>query len=318
MEVNGLTFIKEIMKGSFSIVYLTSKQGTSTKYATKIYNKSNYFNELQAMKYINEESSILKEVNHPNIVKFIEKYEDETYIYILLEFCNGGDLSYCLSKYLKENNKPFSEEIVQYIMRQIIEAVKYLHNKKIIHRQIYLNNIMINYENEEDMKNNDIMKGKIKIGDFVISRYLQKGDLAKSFVGIPSILRPIMTHHIDDENGYDEKIDIWYIGCSCYELLTGKMPFRTIVHGVREGDYYVPITLSKEAISFLNSTLQYDSKKRLSIHKLYNHKFLRKNVKEFNKINLDELKNINIIDNSKIVVNIKNNEIIRDYFGDGI
>ena len=89
MEVNGLTFIKEIMKGSFSIVYLTSKQGTSTKYATKIYNKSNYFNELQAMKYINEESSILKEVNHPNIVKFIEKYEDETYIYILLEFCNG-------------------------------------------------------------------------------------------------------------------------------------------------------------------------------------------------------------------------------------
>ena len=53
---------------------------------------------------------------------------------------------------------------------------------------------MINYENEEDMKNNDIMKGKIKIGDFVISRYLQKGDLAKSFVGIPSILRPVMAH----------------------------------------------------------------------------------------------------------------------------
>ena len=98
----------------------------------------------------------------------------------------------------------------------------------------------------------------------------------------------------------------------------GKIPFSTIVNGVGEGDYYIPITLSKEAISFLNSTLQYDSKKRLSIHKLYNHKFLRKNVKEFNKINLDELKNINIIDNSKIVVNIKNNEIIRDYFGDGI
>ena len=124
--------------------------------------------------------------------------------------------------------------------------------------------------------------------------------------------------HIDDENGYDEKIDIWYIGCSCYELLTGKIPFSTIVNGVGEGDYYIPITLSKEAISFLNSTLQYDSKKRLSIHKLYNHKFLRKNVKEFNKINLDELKNINIIDNSKILVNIKNNEIIREYFGDGI
>ena len=82
---------------------------------------------------------------------------------------------------------------------------------------------------------------------------------------------------------------------------------------INKGDYYLPITLSKESVSFINGMLQYDSNKRLSFDELKNHKFLQKNVNEFTKINLDELKNIKV----GIIINTKENGAIKDYFGDG-
>ena len=77
---------------------------------------------------------------------------------------------------------------------------------------------------------------------------------------------------------------------------------------VNKGIYYIPATLSKEAISFLNCMIKSNPKQRLNIDNLYNHPFLNKNVKEFNKIDIDELKNKIIINNSKILIDSKNNE----------
>ena len=310
MLVDDLTLTTKLGEGSFGNVYLTTKQGTSTKYATKVFDKTQ--NE-SLIKYINNEISILKDVNHPNIIRFIEKHEDSNNIYIVEEFCNGVDLFQALKRYQNGNDKGFPEEIVQYIMKEIIEGVKYLHNKRIIHRQLSLDNIIINYENEDDLKNNNIMKGKIKIIDFFVASYLQKGELSNLYAGIHAYMSPIMLAMEKDieDIEYDEKEDIWALGTTCYILLTGKYPFA---HNNRE-NYYVPTTLSKEAISFLNCMLQYDSKKRLNAHSLCNHAFLRKNIKEFNNIDLTKLKNITIEENSKILINTKENENIRENFG---
>ena len=306
MLVDDLTLTTKLGEGSFGNVYLTTKQGTSTKYATKVIDKAKKY----LIEYINNEISILKDVNHPNIIKFIEKHEDSNNIYIVEEFYNGVDLFQALKRYQNGNDKGFPEEIVQYIMKEIIEGVKYLHNKRIIHRQISLDNIIINYENEYDLKKNNIMKGKIKIIDFSLASYLKKGELSNLLAGIRTYMSPIM--FVKDKNiEYDEKEDIWTLGTTCYILLTGKYPFA---HKNRE-NYYVPTTLSKEAISFLNCMLQYDSKKRLNAHSLYNHAFLRKNIKEFNNIDLTKLKNITIEENSKILINTKENENIRENFG---
>ena len=307
MLVDDLTLTTKLGVGSFAKVYLTTKQGTSTKYATKVIDKAK---NQYLIEYINNEISILKDVNHPNIIKFIEKHEDSNNIYIVEEFYNGVDLFQALKRYQNGNDKGFPEEIVQYIMKEIIEGVKYLHNKRIIHRQLSLDNIMINYENEDDLKNNNIMKGKIKIIDFSIASYLKKGELSNLLAGIRTYMSPIMFVK-DKDIEYDEKEDIWNLGTTCYILLTGKYPFA---HKNRE-NYYVPTTLSKEAISFLNCMLQYESKKRLNAHSLCNHAFLRKNIKEFNNIDLTKLKNITIVENSKILINTKENENIRENFG---
>ena len=275
-----------------------------------------------AKKYIDMEISILKDVNHPNIIKLIDIKESLENVYIIIEYCNGGTLEEYLDKY-----KKLSEEIVQYIMKQVIEAFKYLFNKKIMHRHLHLDNILIDYEDEND-KNNNIMKGRIKIIDFGFARYLKKGELAKSILGSPIYDSPIIIKKINREPahkeiGYDEKEDIWGLGIICYMLLIGQPTFdyvniKEFSDKINKGDFFVPTTLSKESISFLNCMLQFDSKKRLNLDKLYKHKFLRKNVNEFNKININELKNITILENSKILMNTKNNQNIYDNFGVGI
>ena len=106
----------------------------------------------KAKKYIDNEIAILKDINHPNIVKLYDVKETSQFFYLVTEYCNGGDLSSCLEKYQDKNNKPFTEEIVQYLMKQIVSAIRYLHQKTILHRDIKLDNILVNYDNEEDQK----------------------------------------------------------------------------------------------------------------------------------------------------------------------
>ena len=161
-----------------------------------------------------------------------------------------------------------------------------------------------------------IINSKIKIIDFGSAIYLPKGKLTKTIIGIPLYMDPIILFkslNITEykEYKYNEKADIWSLGILFYQLLVGKNPFETndfydfndfneLEEKIKKGDYYVPTTLSKEAISFLNCMLQLDPKKRKSVDILYNHKFLRINPNQFIKIN----ENINL---SEIKLNIKEN-----------
>ena len=312
MSLDDLTFKKQIGKGAFSEVYLTSKKNENSYYATKIINKSDFLKNPNSMEYLINEQSILKDVNHPNISKIIEVRETKEKLYIITEYYNGGTLRDFLKIYQEKNNKALSEEIVQYIMRQIIDGLNYLHNKKIIFRDVKLENMMLHYEDENDRINNNIMKAKIKIIDFGFAKHLKKGELTNSIVGAPFSMEPIMIFKLFSNNQeykdyeYDEKVDIWSLGILFYELLTGKVPFEAddleeLVDKLKKGDYIIPATLSEEAFKFLTDMLQFESSKRPSIDILYNYEFLRKNVNQFKKINE------NLKDNSEIKMNIKNN-----------
>ena len=322
MLLDDLTLIEPLGKGAFGEVYLTTKIGTSEKFATKKINKK-FTSNPKAKKYLDNEIAILRDIKHPNIVKLYDVKETYQYYYLVTEYSNGGDLSECLDDYQEKYNKPFSEEIVQYLMRQIVSALAYLHKKTILHRDIKLDNILVHFDNEEDKKTKNMLKAKVKMIDFGFARYLKKEELAISTLGSPinmdpGILRKLNKMSNSNNYGYDEKADIWSLGTICYEMLIGKCAFdadsmKDLVRKVDKGDYFIPKTLSKEAVSFLNGMLQYDFKRRLTSEQLYRHKFLRKKFTEFTNINPKEIKKY--LKGSKIRINTKNNQSIWDIFG---
>ena len=165
-------FIEELGEGTFGTVYLASHKKTKAKYAIKSIDKSEPEN-LAEKKNFNREVEIMYKLNHPNIVKLYEVKETPQYFYLVTEYCNGGSLSDLLEDYIDKNNSGFPEKIVQYLMKQIVEALKYLHAKRILHRDIKLDNILVHFENEEDRKNKNMLKAKVKIIDFGFARYLK-------------------------------------------------------------------------------------------------------------------------------------------------
>ena len=159
MLVDDLTLIKGLGKGAFGEVYLTSKQGSQEKFATKKIDKK-YAQNPKAKKYIDNEIKILKEIDHKNIIKLYDVKENSQNYYLVMEYCNGGGLSDCLEYHIKQNRRPFSEEVVQYLMRQIVDGIKYLHGKHILHRDIKLDNILVKFDSEEDKLKRNMMKAK--------------------------------------------------------------------------------------------------------------------------------------------------------------
>lgn len=116
------------------------------------------------------------------------------------------------------------------------------------------------------------------------------------------------------EGVYDQKIDIWSIGVVCYNMLMGKSVFDAkfldeLCRKIEVGDYVLPITISREAVSFFLSMLQYNSQKRLRAVELANHPFLTKNIKEFSKIDTEKISKK--IDSINLKTNIKNNNSIK-------
>ena len=296
MIVEDLTLIKSVGKGSFGEVFLASKKGVQENFAVKKVSKS-MVESPKVRKYFNNEILILKQVNHPNIIKLHDTKQTLNNYYLVFDLCNGGGLSDCLEKYMKKYKKPFTEEIVQHLMRQIVSGLQYLHNNKILHRDIKLDNILVHFDDENDKTNLNLLKAKVKIIDFGFARYLEEG-LAQSILGSPINMDPHILakmRKIDNTQsfGYDQKADIWSLGTICYEMLVGSPPFDATTYEelrdkINKGQYKIPsdLQLSQEAISFINGMLQYDYKARLDINQLACHVFIQYDVKNFSSFDL--------------------------------
>lgn len=322
MIFEDLKFIKIIGKGSFGQVYLTSKTGQTGFYATKIVKKT-IADSAKVKKYFKNELNILREIKHKNIMKLIEIKQNTDNYYLVCELCNGGSLRECVNKYLKMYNKTFSEEIIQYLMKQIIEAVRYLHKKHIMHRDLKLDNILVNFKNENDKSVLNMYGAEVKIIDFGFAAHVdKKTDLHKSVLGSPMYMDPKLlqkyTHSKNiDITGYDEKIDIWSLGNIFYEMLTGKTAFEThdikiLEQKIEKGYYSLPSTSYKEVVGFLIGMFQYESEKRLSAQELSRHDFLTKNIRHFVRIDINEVKKY--IKNDKLIININEDETLWNMF----
>ena len=292
--LNDYKLFNKIGKGSFGEVYLTQKGNDPNFLATKRMELKQLNDNIK--KYLNNELEIMKELNHPNVIRLVNIMNSTNHYYVIMEFCNGGSLSHCLKKY----GRPFSLEIIQYFMRQILEGLKYIHSHRIIHRDLKLDNILINFKNEKDRKEFNLLNSEVKIIDFGLSTKLGPDSLAATAAGSPINMDPLILKKYDKAGGfaklqrYNEKADIWSLGTICYEMLTGDPLYKAnsleeLIAKSKKGNYSLPITnnLTNEMISFLNAMLQHDYKNRYSAEELLKHDFIVKDAKDFTQPDLN-------------------------------
>ena len=324
MILDEYTLIKSLGKGAFGEVFLTTKKGSNELYATKQLNKD-IFDNRNTKKYFLNEINILKELSHPNIVKFADLKRTANHFYIMMEYCNGGELCKTLEAHISKTGRPFSEEVVQSLMKQIISAFQYIHGKDIIHRDIKLENILLNYNTNEDKENKNVIKATVKIIDFGFAARMEKTGLKYTTLGSPINMDPLILSELRKRGkninrvGYDQKADIWSLGTICYELAIGKSAFEAnkiddLIAKIEKGEYTVPTNLSRELISFINGMLQYDPNQRLNIDQLAKHPFLKKNVSDFEKLDLRRVKTNK--DKNEVKLNVKTNQSIWAMFNE--
>jgi len=293
--VDDFILIKSLGKGNFGHVFLTQRRGRPEYYATKKMDRAICEKPIN-IKRLSYEISIIRALNHPNIVKFVDLKRTRNHWYLITEYLNGGSLLNNLEKYISIHHKPFPEEIIQHIMRQIVNALYYLHFNKIIHRDLKLENLLLNYPTEYDKNSQNLMNATVKIIDFGFATILSK-QFTDTILGTlpnmdPKLLEVIKTGA--PITGYNESVDIWSLGTLCYEMTVGHLTFNgqnlnQLYENVKKGTYYLPMTLSRELVSFINGMLQQDSNKRLTAKQLLNHDFLRKHPSQFQPIDLKDI-----------------------------
>ena len=283
MKIDNWTLYKNIGKGTNSELFLAKKENDLNNYIAKQYINTDEDNS-DLISLIKNEVMFLEELSHPNVIKLNDVKKTKTHIFCIFEYCNGGNLSKILENYQQKYGKPFSLEIIQYLMKQMIEALKYLHQVNIIHLNIKLENILVNFNDEKDLDELNMMKSQVKIANF---KYAGKA---------VNLLKLKVAHHIKLEKPKftekDKKTDILHLGEICCQMLLGKYAVNSdienmvkIIDEIIQGKNNSPIVLSKEILSFMKNMITNDVRKRAKIYELLEHEFLEKDVKNFQIIN---------------------------------
>ena len=195
------------------------------------------------------------------------------------------------------HRKPFPEDIVQYLMKQIVSALNYLHLNRIIHRDLKLDNILVKFNSDYDKQALNLKNCQVKLIDFGFATILNKA-LTFTALGTPHNMEPEILKQIstgEKNSGYNEKVDIWSLGTLCYEMIVGHSPFmgasmKDLYKNVKAGNYTLPSSLSKEIVEFIDVMLQQDPNERFGASQLMNHKFLVNPVSTFHAADVNSLK----------------------------
>lgn len=295
-SVEELNFIKKLGQGNFGEVYLTQINNKPGFYAAKKMDRKKC-ERSPLLERLSNEIHILQIVNHPNIVKYECLKRTQNSWYLVTEFVNGDSLTNNLKKYMSVYHKPFPEDVVQHLMKQIVSAIQYLHFNKIIHRDLKLDNILVNYPTDYDKQSLNLKSAQVKIIDFGFATILNK-PLTTTLLGTPPNMDPQILRQFSmgkKTGGYNEKVDIWSLGTLCYEMVVGYSPFKgynmqDLYQNVKKGNYTLPSTLSEEIVTFINGMLQQDTNQRLDANQLKNHKFLTNPVNLFHRVDVKSIK----------------------------
>jgi NIMA (never in mitosis gene a)-related kinase len=215
-----------------------------------------------------KETLILAKLNHPNIVRYHGSFLERNIFHIVMEFADGGDLGGKIDE-AASTKTPFTEERIVDWFVQICFAMKHVHDRKILHRDLKTQNVFL-------MRN-----GRVKLGDFGIAKVLDSTTaMAKTAIGTPYYLSP----EICQGKPYNAKSDIWSLGCILYEMCALVHPFdATTINGlvmkiVRAKQAPVPKEYSNKLRALIDSLLQKDPKKRPALKQIFELDFIKERI----------------------------------------
>jgi len=255
--------------GSFGSVYEAKNTIFQNIVAMKVINKDPN-NELDEQE-IRNEIDILKKLSHPNIVKIYEFYISNSHYYIVTEFCRDGELfSYIKNKY--------SERQLAVLFYQVFSGLWYLHDNKILHRDIKLENIMISQKEKDNETGEELFWAKII--DFGTAKIFEKNKKEKDVVGSSYYIAPEVL-----QQNYNEKCDTWSVGVILYMMLVGRAPFdgkddEEIILKINSADYNSKepklMKHSPEVRDLVSKLLEKDTDKRYSAKEAIAHPWFQK------------------------------------------
>ncbi|CAD7942276.1 unnamed protein product [Amoebophrya sp. A25] len=258
-EINDFEIGKHLGRGKFGSIYVARERFSQYVCALKVLQKKQLIKHC-VEKQLQREIEIQSHLRHPNILRMYNWFHDSKRIYLILELAPGGELFDLLQK-----RGRFSEARAAWYLSQMVHAIKYIHEKNVIHRDIKPENILLG------------LRDTLKMSDFGWSVHLGAPHQKRTtFCGTLDYLPPEMVN----ETSYTKDIDTWALGILLYEFINGRAPFesRDAQETYRKIKYRPPEfmpDISKDAKDLINSMLEKDPKKRLSLENVRAHKFLQ-------------------------------------------
>ena len=234
-------------RGSFGEVYLVEKIDTKKKYAMKVLNKDRILSQ-NLIKYVRAERNVLSITNHPFIVKLYFAFQTMNRLFLILEYCPGGDLS----KHLFFEKK-FCESRAKFYICEVLLALENLHKRNIIFRDLKPDNVVLDEE------------GHCKLTDFGLSKEgVSDFQSAKSFCGSIAYLAPEMIK----KQGHGKSVDWYLLGVLFYEMIVGITPYFSnnkdqIFYNIENAELRIPQFVSKDAANLLKKLLEKNPLKRI-------------------------------------------------------
>lgn len=310
-----------IGQGAFANVKKAIERSTGESFAVKIISrKKDIFNTSDKfLTQIYRELTILKKLNHQNVISLKSFYEERDFFYFIIELVPNGDLM----KYVMDHGS-VSEDDSRQITEQVLNGISYFHSLGISHRDLKPENILI-------VSFNPIM---IKISDFGLAKITDNFTFMKSFCGTLAYIAPeiIENNCLNSSNKslkkYSCLIDIWSLGCSIYVILTKMIPFgdtnqKRMIQRIKSGSYHhYPLDecrLSNSGKDFLKSCFEINPQFRISAEKALKHDWI-KNIKTTDQLTkktlnfLDKFKFENSKFKSRVKFNFKSRKVILKKF----
>ncbi|XP_051472419.1 serine/threonine-protein kinase Nek1 isoform X8 [Apus apus] len=259
--------VRKIGEGSFGKAILVKAKEDDQQYVIKEINISKMSN--KEREESRREVAVLANMKHPNIVLYRESFEENGCLYIVMDYCEGGDL---FKKINAQKGILFSEDQILDWFVQICLALKHIHDRKILHRDIKSQNIFLTKD------------GTIQLGDFGIARVLNStAELARTCIGTPYYLSP----EICQNKPYNNKSDIWALGCVLYEMCTLKHAFeagnmKNLVLKIISGPF-PPVSMhySYDLRNLLSQLFKRNPRNRPSVNSILEKNFIAKRVEKF-------------------------------------